>query len=99
MHLLLWEAMREFRNMEVRQFNFTGVRINPEKGSKQEGILNFKMRFGGSLSQGYVWKYPLHPLKFAAYSIAIRLLKGGDIVDLERHKLPTTAATALSAGA
>lgn len=87
MHLLLWQAMLEFRVLGVKQFNFAGVRINPERGSKQEGIWNFKMRFGGREKQGYMWKYSFHPLKFAAYSLAVRLLRGGDIVDLERHKL------------
>lgn len=87
MHLLMWEAIREFHGMGVKRFNFTGVRINPGKGSKQEGISNFKMRFGGNLVQGYVWKYPLRPLKFAAYSLAVRLLKGGDVVDQEHHAL------------
>lgn len=87
MHLLHWEAIRQFREMGVKKFNFTGVRIEPEKGSKQEGILTFKMRFGGRLVQGYAWKHSLHSAKFAAYSLAVRFLKGGDIVDLERHKL------------
>lgn len=87
MHLLIWEAMRQFRELGVKRFNFQGVRINPEKGSKQEGIMNFKMRFGGALVQGFMWKYPFRPLKSAAYSVAIRLLKGGDIVDQEQHKL------------
>ena len=85
--LLLWQAMRTFREMGVRQFDFTGVRINPEKGSKQEGLSNFKMRFGGQLVQGYMWKYSFQPLKFAAYSMAMRWLRGGDVVDLEGHKL------------
>jgi len=92
MHLLVWEAIRQFHDMGVKRLNFTGVRISPHEGSKQEGILNFKLRFGGKLVQGYAWKYSLHPLKFAAYSVGIRLLKGGDIVDLERHKLTAELA-------
>jgi hypothetical protein len=87
MHLLLWEALRDFHQQGVKFFNFTGVRVNPEKGSKQEGIWNFKMRFGGKLVEGYMWKYSFHPLKFAAYTAAMRLLKGGDIVDQEGYKL------------
>lgn len=87
MHLLHWEAIRQFNEMGVKRFNFTGIRINPEKGSKQEGIMTFKMRFGGSLVQGFMWKYALRPLKFAAYCLGMRLLKGGDIVDREHHKL------------
>ena len=92
MHLLMWQAMLELRALGVKQFNFTGVRIDPEKGSKQEGILTFKMRFGGTLVQGYMWKYSFRPVKFAAYSLAVRLLRGGDIVDIERHKLGRTVA-------
>lgn len=87
MHLLHWEAIRQFHAMGVGQFNFTGARVRPEKGSKQEGIMIFKMRFGGRLVEGYMWKYAFHRLKFAAYSAAFRWLKGGDVVDLERHKL------------
>ena len=92
MHLLHWEAMRRFRAMGVERMNFQGVRIDPEKGSKQEGIMNFKSRFGGSLVQGYMWKYAFRPLKFAAYDLAIRLLRGGDIVDVEGHKLASSIA-------
>ena len=47
----------------------------------------FKQRFGGQLEKGYMWKYSINPLKFAIYSMAVRLLRGGDIVDNERHKL------------
>jgi lipid II:glycine glycyltransferase (peptidoglycan interpeptide bridge formation enzyme) len=64
-----------------------GVRIQPDKGSKQEGLMMFKQRFGGQLIQGYMWKYPIRPMKYSFYSIAVRLLRGGDIVDNERHKL------------
>jgi len=87
MNLLQWEAIRTFRNLGVKRYDFVGVRINPEKGSKQEGLMAFKQRFGGRLIQGYMWKYSLNPLKFAAYSLAVRFLRGGDIVDHERHKL------------
>ena len=80
MHMLVWEAMRQFREMGVKQFNFTGVRINPEAGSKQDGIRNFKMRFGGGLVQGYMWKYSFHSIKFAVYSAAEYLLMRGKTV-------------------
>jgi peptidoglycan biosynthesis/recognition FemAB-like protein len=87
MQMLHWEAMLQFRAMGVKRFDFQGVRINPEKGSKQEGIMTFKRNFGGELVSGYMWKYSLHPLKWAAYSVAVRLLLGGDIVDREHSKL------------
>ncbi len=87
MNLLHWEAIRQFRALGVKRYDFVGVRINPEKGSKQEGLKMFKQRFGGQLVQGYMWKYSLHWLKFSAYSLAVRLLRGGDIVDQENHKI------------
>ena len=64
-----------------------GARINPEKGSKQEALALFKKRFGATLKLGYMWKYPLHPLKYRLYGLAARFRSGGDIVDLEKHKL------------
>lgn len=85
--LIYWEAMRLFRQLEIPRFDFVGARINPEKGSKQEAINLFKQRFGAKLIEGYLWKYRLRPLKSLAYSLAVRFLKGGDIVDYERHKL------------
>jgi hypothetical protein len=87
MHLLHWEAIRQFRALGVQRFDFQGVRINPDKGSKQEGISNYKQGFGGELIQGYLWKYPLRPLTSIAYSLGVRLLMGGDIVDQEHIRL------------
>lgn len=87
MNLLQWEAIRALQNLGVRRYDFVGVRINPEKDSKQEGLMKFKERFGGRLVPGYMWKYPIRPLKYAVYCQAVRRLRGGDIVDQECHKL------------
>jgi len=87
MHLLHWAAMCQFKELGVKRFNFTGVRIDPVPGTKQEGILTFKARFGGQLVRGYTWKHGLNRMKFAAYSFAVRLLHGGDVVDAEQGKL------------
>jgi len=89
MNLLHWEAISYFHGLKVRRYDFMGVRINPEKGSKQEGLMMFKERFGGRMDRGYMWKYPLRPLKAAIYSLGVRLLKGGDVVDAEHGKLET----------
>lgn len=85
-NLLHWHAMEEFKRLGVNHYDFVGARISPEKGSKQEGIMTFKKRFGAELVQGYTWKYPFHLLSYTAYSMAVRLLRGGDIVDAEKHK-------------
>ncbi len=86
-NLLHWTAMQWCKNHGIHRYDFVGVRINPKKGSKQEGLKIFKERFGGNLVQGYMWKYAFHPFKCAGYSLAVRLLRGGDIVDHERHKM------------
>jgi hypothetical protein len=87
MKLLQWEAITLFRNLGVRKFDFFGARINPEKGSKQEGINQMKKHLGATLSQGYLWKYSLRPWRAWVYSTAVRVLRGGDMVDQEGHKL------------
>lgn len=92
MNLLHWSAIQLFRELGVKTYDFVGVRINPVKGSKQDGLRIFKERFGGKLLQGYMWKYSLHPLKYFAYNIAVRLLRKGDIVDQERHKVSVSQA-------
>lgn len=87
MKLLQWEAILDFQSLGVNRFDFVGSRINPDKGSKQEGILLFKQYLGGNPVQGYMWKYPFSKIKYAIYSHAIRYQRGGDIVDQEQHKL------------
>ncbi|MEW6187418.1 MAG: peptidoglycan bridge formation glycyltransferase FemA/FemB family protein [Thermodesulfobacteriota bacterium] len=88
-NLLHWEAIRHFLSLGVERYDFVGVRIDPEKGSKQEGLKNFKERFGGRMVKGYMWKMPLTPWKYKVYSQAVHRLRGGDIVDQERRRLDT----------
>jgi lipid II:glycine glycyltransferase (peptidoglycan interpeptide bridge formation enzyme) len=87
MNLLQWEAMKYFKSLGVMSYNFVGARLDPKPGSKQEGIVNFKKRFGGFLVRGIMWKYVLDPSRAWAYSLAVRLRSRGDVVDQERHKL------------
>jgi len=83
--LLHWEAIRMFRDSGVKRYDLVGARIDPQKGSKQEAIKSFKTRLGAELKQGYMWKYSLRPAKSLVYTLGVRLLRGGDIVDRERH--------------
>jgi len=89
-NLLQWEAIKYFAKEGVRFYDFCGARINPDKGSKQAGIMMFKERFGPELVQGYTWKYSINPIKASVYNLAVRWLRGGDIVDAEHRKLNTT---------
>ncbi len=85
--LLYWEAMRMFKSLGVRTFDFTGARINPPKGSKQEALGHFKKRFGATLKQGFIWRYAFHSWRYRLYRLAALIRSGGDIVDAEKHKL------------
>jgi hypothetical protein len=85
--LLYWEAIRSFKKLGIQRYDFVGARISPEKGSKEWAINSLKKHLGAKLIQGYMWKYPLRPVKSIAYTLAVRLLRGGDIVDVERHKV------------
>jgi len=87
MKLLQWEAILLFKRLGVRKYDFYGARINPPKGSKQEGINQMKKHLGGTLAQGYMWKYSLRPWRSWVYSTSVRLLRGGDIVDQEGLRL------------
>jgi lipid II:glycine glycyltransferase (peptidoglycan interpeptide bridge formation enzyme) len=85
--LLYWEAIRMFKKLGVQRYDVVGARIDPKKGSKQETINSLKKHLGAKLIQGYMWKYALRPLKALPYTLGVRYLRGGDIVDHERHKL------------
>jgi hypothetical protein len=45
------------------------------------------MLMGAKLSEGYLWKYSLRPWRASLYSIGVRVLRGGDIVDHEGPRL------------
>jgi len=96
-NLLHWEAIRHFADLGVRSYDFVGVRIDPEKNSKQEGLMLYKQRFGGRLVKGYLWKYPLRRLPFALYSVAVGFTRNGDIIDQERRKLDPVATADICA--
>lgn len=89
MNLLQWEAIKYFRALGVKNYNFVGARIDPEPGSKQAGLAMFKQRFGGAFKRGYMWKYSCNPKKSWLYSILAKIRNDGDIVDQEMHKLDT----------
>ena len=86
LNLLHWEAIRYFKSLGVRYYDFVGARVEPEKGSKLEGIQRFKSRFGAEMKVGYLWKVPLHKSKYTLYKSLVSLRDGGkgDIIDQER---------------
>lgn len=85
--LLYWEAIKLFKKRGVKDYDFVGTRINPAKGSKQEALSSLKRHFGARLVQGYIWKFPFNSIKYRLYNLAARFRTGGDIVDVEKHKI------------
>lgn len=90
MNLLHWNAMNNMKARGVKRYDFVGARLRPPPGSKLEGIQRFKVRFGATMREGYLWKYPLKPLRYAAYCWFARAnawrhgaIYQGDIIDEE----------------
>jgi len=82
-HLLMWETMLRAKRLGAKQFNWCGARLHPT--GKQAGIKDFKLRFGGQFVPGVRWRYAISPFRYKLYRIGVRLLYGGDIVDVERN--------------
>jgi len=84
LNLLHYEAMKYFKSLGVKNYDFVGARINFEKGSKYEGLDRFKKRFGGELKKGYTFRYVVNPLKFKLFNIISKnylKLKGFNYID------------------
>lgn len=88
MNLLHWEAIKKMQERKVRFYDFVGARIEPNKGSKYEGIQRFKSRFGGELKTAYIWKITFNSFKYSIFELLLRIKSRGkykgDIIDQER---------------
>jgi hypothetical protein len=87
--LMYWESIKYFKSLGVRSYDFSGARLHPKVGSKQEGIQRFKEHFGASLRRGYLWKFVFNRPKYLLYSILYRVRNRGvgDIIDQEIHSM------------
>lgn len=89
-NLLQWEIIKFLREKGVKRYSFVGARINEDQNSKYHGIQRFKERFGGTLIQGYMFKYIFHKNKYRLYSSLKKIRNHGqdelDIIDQEIKK-------------
>lgn len=90
MNLLVWQIICDMKSKGVLSLDFVGARLNPQKGSKFEGIQRFKSRFGSTLKEGYLWKFSLKPFKYKMFRFITWLYYKltnktymGDIIDQE----------------
>lgn len=94
MNLLHWETMIRMKENGVKYYDFVGGRINPDEGSRLEGIQRFKSRFGGDFEIGYLWKYINKKFKSNLYFLLLKIYfkfirkekYEGDAIDQERAK-------------
>ena len=90
MNMLVWDIMLDMKSKNVLSFDFVGARVNPQAGSKFEGIQRFKSRFGSTMKTGYLWKAPIKPFKYKLFKFVTWLYYklmnksySGDIIDQE----------------
>lgn len=84
LNILHYEAMKRLRDLGVKTYDMVGARIKVVPGSKQEGIQNFKSRFGAELRQGYAFRYVFHPVRYFAFNFIAKsylFLKGMKYTD------------------
>jgi hypothetical protein len=74
MSLLILEVMLDlYHNHNVKTYDFVGAYINLKKGSKEDGIQEFKKRFGSYLRKGYQFTVVINPLYYKLYNIAVKV--------------------------
>ena len=79
-NILHWEAMKHFKSIGVKKYDFMGSRCNPEKGTKHYGIHLFKSRFGGKEIVGRLWEFRKRSFKgFVFEKLYTLLLPQNDI--------------------
>lgn len=94
MNLLHWETMIRMKANGVKNYDFVGGRLNPDEGSRLEGIQRFKSRFGGDFHIGYLWKLTISKYKTSFYFFLLKIFfekirkqkYTGDAIDQERAK-------------
>jgi FemAB family len=70
---LYWNtAIEKAKKEGVKFFDFVGAIINPEKGSKDYQIQQFKESLGATLNRGFMWKYIFSKKKYIIYQLYVR---------------------------
>jgi len=86
-NLLHWEIIKKLKSLCVKYYDFVGARINTND-ERLLGIQRFKSRFGATLNQGYLWKYPIKKWKYELFMMLYKYkMKKGDIIDQEKDNI------------
>jgi lipid II:glycine glycyltransferase (peptidoglycan interpeptide bridge formation enzyme) len=90
---LHWEVVRKLKQKNVKKAILGGYRLSDVKGTKLNGIQEFKIRFGAEIKKGFLWKMDLNPSMAKLYDNLTALqakLKGNkiqiDVIDYEKDR-------------
>ncbi|MDG0817345.1 lipid II:glycine glycyltransferase FemX [Bdellovibrio svalbardensis] len=84
LNLLHYETMKILRDKGVLVYDLVGARVKVVPGSKQEGIQNFKIRFGAEMRTGIAFRYVFNPIRYKLFNLSAKVflaLKGTKYVD------------------
>jgi hypothetical protein len=91
--LLQFEIIKQLKKLGVKKYIWGGCRLSDVKGTKQQGMQEFKLRFGAKIKKGFLWKMDIHPFYCYLYDtlMSIQLkLKGQkssiDVIDYEKNR-------------
>lgn len=91
--LLQLEIIKYLKNAGVKKYIWGGCRLSDVTGTKQQGMQEFKLRFGAQIKKGFLWKIDINPLYCKLYDGLISLqlkLKGQksstDVIDYEKNR-------------
>jgi len=91
--LLQFEIIKQLKNIGVKKYIWGGCRLSDVTGTKQQGMQEFKLRFGAQIKKGFLWKMDINPFYCNLYDSLMALqvkLKGQkpstDVIDYEKNR-------------
>lgn len=91
--LLQYEIIKFLKNKQVKKYIWGGCRLSDVTGTKQQGMQEFKLRFGAKVKKGYLWKLDINSTYCLIYDWMIatqQRLKGQkpvvDVIDYEKNR-------------
>jgi lipid II:glycine glycyltransferase (peptidoglycan interpeptide bridge formation enzyme) len=91
--LLQFEIIKHLKAAGIQKYVWGGCRLSDVTGTKQQGMQEFKMRFGCQIKKGFLWKIDLNKSYCLLYDTIIALqhrMQGkkfkGDVIDYEKNR-------------
>lgn len=91
--LLQYEIIKQLKKAGVKKYIWGGCRLSDVSGTKQQGMQEFKLRFGAQIKKGYLWKMDINTTRCKLYDQLMMFqlkLKGQkpgvDVIDYEKNR-------------